>query len=527
MARPIPAPLPRGLGIEIDRSVRFTDEGHVLVGGTPPRALRLPATGVGSVIRGISGARPTDLDERILARTLVEAGLAHPRPAPAALDERTRIVLIGRGGAIDPAALITTLDLIAEHHPGARPLVVGATGIAARTARARGARTVDGPTGGPGALAAALAVCDGEFLALLEAGAEPSPGWLENALGHFVDPDVAAVIPRTLAVRRPLGPSGMTVAALHALRADRGADPAPVLPWGHGHRGRGRPSPPEEHGAADPLEPVRVLVARRAAVRVSHDAGELAGTDLVWRAAEEGWSVRYEPRSRVRLPMPDGIGTYLRSRFVHAAEGGATARRYGRWATGPEMSPHGLVALLSVLGGRPVSGLVIGAAGAALTARGLAGEAGAPTLEAVRPAVVDLTSAVRAGARTARTTWWPVLAGMVVAGAAAGAGGRRRGLVRGAFLAGAVLTVPHLASWRRRRGTATVGPLGWTALAVAGDAACALGTWWGVARSGSLAPLIPRVRSPLFSTSLESPQVGAGAEGSRAKSPWGSHVSES
>ncbi len=263
MARPTPAPLPRGLGIEIDRSVRFTDEGHVLIGGTPPCALRLPATGVGSVIRGISGARPTDLDERILARTLVETGLAHPRPAPVSLDERTRIVLIGRGDAIDPAALVTTLDLIAEHHPGARPVVVGATGIAARTARERGARTVDGPTGGPGALAAALAACDGEFLALLEAGSEPSPGWLENALGHFVDPDVAAVVPRTLAARRPLGPTGMTVAALHALRADRGgrsrARPAlgartsrarSPLPSGGARRGRSPGAGPRSGGAS-------------------------------------------------------------------------------------------------------------------------------------------------------------------------------------------------------------------------------------------------------------------------------------
>lgn len=500
MAVPTPVPLSMGLGVEIDRAVRLTDEGHVLVGGSPPHALRLPAEGVSAVIRWLSGARPDHHHERVLARILVETGLAHPRPEPTEPGADTQIVLVGHGGDIDADALDATLTLLHAGHPDVRVLVVGATGAAEETALRHGARVVRGPVAGAAARAAGLGACDAEFVAFLDIGSDPGPGWLRAALGHFADPDVAVVVPRTLAARESRGILGMTVAALRASGSDRGTDPGPVL-------------------ASTPLEPFRALVMRREPARLDPALGEVAEVDLVWALVGRGRSVRYEPRSRVRMPMPAGLGAYLRTRWESGAAGAALARRHGLRATGPQVCLPTLTAVALVAAGRPLTGLAVGAAGAMATAGALRSGVALSPVDAVRPASGESVHTVRAIAREARTTWWPVLAGVAAGGALAWARGRSQGRGPGegrragrrALAAGAVLTVPHLASWRRRHGAAVVGPLAWTALSVAGDAACAFGTWWGVLRSGSVAPLVPRLRSSVSTTSLVSRQVGGGS----------------
>lgn len=538
MASPTPDPLPMGLGVEIDRAVRLTDEGHVLVGGSPPRALRLPPEGVSTVIRWLSGAAPGRRCERRLARVLVEAGLAHPRPTSAPSGHDVAIAVVGSG---DHPGLEVTLARIESEYPHLDPVVVGVTGPAARAARDRGLRVVDGPMSGAEARAAALKACGAEIVALLDAGAHPGPGWLDAALGHFADPGVAAVVPRTLGARLRCGPRGMFVAALGGLHADRGADPAPILPWGHGRHGLGQPSPPNEHASVEPLEPVPTLFVRRGAADPDPSLGVAAEVDLLWRLAEEGWSVRYEPRSRVYAVMPTEIQSYLRARFDAGAAAGPLARRHGRRATGPELSLSGAVGLGLALVGRPLPGLAVCAAGGVVRARGLVGGAGVPWADAARPVAIDLAHTARTAARVARTTWWPLVAAVAVGGAFARAGAVRRAAKgetaragaagggragRRALAATAVLTVPHLLSWRRRHGTAPVGPVAWTGLSVAGDAARSLGTWWGMARAGSLAPLVPCGRPPVLPTSLVSAQVAGGAEGDPRKPGSPAVVSE-
>lgn len=515
MAVPTPEPLPMGLGVEIDRAVRFTDEGHVLVGGSPPHALRLPAEGVSSVIRWLSGARPDHHHERVLARILVEAGLAHPRPRPTEPGAETQVVLVGHGGDVDADALDATLVLLHTGHPDVRVLVVGVTGRAEEVALRHGARVVRGPVEGATARVAGLRACDAEFVAFLDIGSEPGPGWLRAALGHFVDPDVAAVVPRVLAAREPRGNLGMTVAALRASDADHGLDPGSVL-------------------ASTPLESFRAMVVRRGPTRSDPDLGAVAEADPVWALARRGRSIRYEPRSRVRTPMANGLGTYLRARWESGAAGAVSARRHGLRATGPRVCPTTLAAVALVAAGRPLIGLVVATAGVAATAGALRSGVALSPVDAVRPGFVESAHTVRALVREMRTTWWPVSAGVAAGSALDWARGRSPGDGSGqgrraghrALAVAALLTVPHLASWRRRHGAAVVGPLGWTALSVAGDAACAFGTWWGVLRSGSVAPLVPRPRPPVSTTSLVYRQVGGGSSASLRKSESTSVVSE-
>ncbi|MEV6819679.1 glycosyltransferase [Nocardiopsis dassonvillei] len=516
---PSRAPLPPGLGIEIDRAARLADEGHVLVGGSPPRAVRLTPERVSALIRWLSRAVPRDAEEGLFARDLIGAGLAHPRPLPLAPGDTVEVAVVGRAGS---AALHATLDHLDEHRHGTRTVVVGATGPEARAARGRGARVVPGPAGGAGAGAAALRACSAEFVALVEAGTRPGPGWLETALGHFADPDVAAVVPRVLTDRSAcLGHTRMTVASVAArgTGADRGADPAPVLPWGHALPWQERPGPANGH--TDPLRPVPVLVLRRRAADLDPGLGAAAGLDLLWRLAEQGWSVRYEPRSRVWTPPTTDLGAYLRACFTSGAVAGPLARRRGARAAGPALSWPGAVGLALLFAGRPAAALAAGALGGAAVTGALAAGAGTPLPEAVRLAGLDLAHTVRTGTRAVRTAWWP-LAAAAVGAAVLGRRGRgvpgvprptapdplagrnrspRRGGAAGragraALAAGAALVVPHLASWHRGRGAALAGPVTWTALGMAGDAARSLGTWWGIARSGSPAPLVPRLVPP-------------------------------
>ncbi|PDP89143.1 family 2 glycosyl transferase [Glycomyces fuscus] len=512
------SPLPPGLGVEIDRAARLADEGRVLVGGSPPRAVRLTPGQVSALIRWLSRAVPRDAGEGLFARDLIRAGLAHPRPLPLAPGDTVEVAVVGRAG---PAALGATLDHLAEYRHGPRTVVVGASGADAWTARRHGARVVPGPAGGAGALAEALRACSAEFVALVEAGTRPAPGWLETALGHFADPDVAAVVPRVLADRSAcLGHAQMTVASVAARRAgaDRGADPAPVLPWGHALPRQERPGSANEH--TDPLRPVPVMVLRRSAAGLDPDLGAAAGLDLLWRLAEQGWSVRYEPRSRVWAPPTTDLGAYLRACFTSGAVAGPLASRRDGRAAGPALSWAGAAGLALAFAGRPGAALLAGALGGAAVTGALVAGARTPLPEAARLAGLDLAHTVRAGTHAVRTAWWPLAAAAAVGGAvlrrrgpgAAGgsadprppAGGRRSPGRRGfsgradriALAAGAALVVPHVAAWHRGRGAALAGPVTWTALGMAGDAARSLGTWWGVARSGSPAPLVPRLVPP-------------------------------
>jgi len=491
------SPLPPGLGIEIDRSVRLADEGHLLLGGCPPRAVRLAPGQVSALIRWLSGAVPAGAAEGLLARDLIRSGLAHPRPLPLAPGRTADVAVVGQAG---PTALGTTLDHLAEFHPDLRPVVVGATGACAWTARRRGARVVPGPSGGAEARAVALRACSAEFVALVESGARPAAGWLDTALGHFADPLVAAVVPRVLTERpRFLGHLRRSVAAVadHGAGPDRGADPGPVLPWGHGTPDQACAG---ASGSDDPLRPVPVLVVRRSVADLDPGLGPAAVLDLLWRLAGDGWSVRYEPRSRVRMPPTTDMGAYLRACFTSGAVAGPLARRHGGWAVGPELSWAGAAVLVLAASGRPGAALLVGALGGAVVAEEVSGRARAPLPEALRLTGLDLARTARAGARAARTGWWPVAVTAAVAGVAAGGRGpaasRRtpgsRRADRIAAAAGAALVLPHLAAWRRGRGASLAGPVTWTVLGVAGDAARSLGTWWGMARALSAAPLVPR-----------------------------------
>lgn len=74
-----PSRLPDGFAVQVDRRVRVLGEGSALLGGSPTRLLRL-APAAREMIDG-GRLKVHDAVSAELARTLLDATVAHPRPA--------------------------------------------------------------------------------------------------------------------------------------------------------------------------------------------------------------------------------------------------------------------------------------------------------------------------------------------------------------------------------------------------------------------------------------------------------------
>jgi mycofactocin glycosyltransferase len=235
--------------LRLDARVRV--HGRTLVGGEPLRVMRLSPAGVQALAAlGREAASPA---EERLRRRLVEAGLAHPCPAPCPADATIVIPVRDR-----PAELARCLAAVR----GQRVIVVDD----GSRVPVPGALRREVPGGPAAARNAALPRVDTDLVAFLDSDCVPPPAWVERLAGHFADPRVGAVAPR--------------VAGL----LDLGGRPAEVGP-----------------GRRVAYVPAAALVVRRSAVAPFDPAlryGE--DVDLVWRLVDAGWRVRYDPRVVVR-----------------------------------------------------------------------------------------------------------------------------------------------------------------------------------------------------------------------------------
>jgi len=191
--------LPDGFRIALDAGARWADDGTVLAGGAPVRLLRLTPAGRALVDR-LAAGEPVSRSKgaQSLARRLLDAGLAHPRPPVTDSTPEVAVVIPVRNDAEGLAATLTALS------DSAAIVVVDDASADANAASPGGTRP--GTTllrrsvrGGP-----AAARNDGwratgaPFVAFVDANCEPESGWLDVLLPHFADPQVAAVAPRIL-----------------------------------------------------------------------------------------------------------------------------------------------------------------------------------------------------------------------------------------------------------------------------------------------------------------------------------------
>lgn len=476
-------PLPAGFGVVLDRSVRSYLQGRVLVGGSPVRGLRMTAAGRAAVASLRQGADTSEAARR-LARRLVDAGLAHPRPPDGAhrgLDVTVVVPVRDRPDALDRC--------LGRVGPESGVIVVDDGSLDAAAVLAICARHCatlirrDVP-GGPGvARNEAMPLIKTELVAFLDSDCLPDPKWLAGLVGHFADPLVGAVAPR---VRSDQSSAGDRVVD----RFTRARSPIDMGPY------EGRVMP----GARVGYVPTAALVLRRAAIgREPFDPQLRYGedVDLVWRLHDAGWHVRYVPSVRVHHAEPDRWRVLLRRRFKYGTSAATLAERHPGRLSPLVIRLGPAAAAVAVLSRKPLPAAAIIALQGALLARRTRSLGIPRGRSAVWSARAVGTTILQTGSAST----------MLAAPALILALGRPK--ARCAALA--LLLAPPLEQWLRQR--PRLDPLRWSLAMIANDVAYGLGVWRGCLAKRTFGPLLPTVvgRAPRI--------VAAPPQGSFAPNP--------
>ena len=470
MNRPASTPMPQGAEIVLDPDTRILRHGKLLLGGRPRRVLRLSEAGVRALaelrdgtVRSPAGA--------VLARRLLHAGLAHPRPQPP--DPPMRIVTVipvrdrtaeldrclnALGGAGGAGQVIIVDD--GSHDPDA----------IARTARHHHAQLVSrARTGGPAAARnTGLAHVDPattDAVAFLDSDCLPSPDWAHRLAAHLSDPAVAAAAPRIVpATCHSAGASSAYLADHSAL--DLGQTQCRVEP-----------------GGRVAYVPTAALLVRTTALpRPAFDEALRYGEDVdaIWRIIDAEWDIRYEPSIWVQHAGPTSLTAHLTRRYHYGTSAGPLARRHPA-----RMAPITLEPLPTAVAGllllrRPGAAAAVTGIAATLLARRLS-HTHAPVRHAMPMAAQAIASTLLAIGRVTTQLALPAaLPSLLI--------GKHR--VRRTITTVALAATPHLVSWVRNR-PATSAP-SWTATAIIDDIAYGTGVWHGALRARTVRPLLPR-----------------------------------
>ncbi len=499
-----PAPLPAGFSIVFDPQTQFVGA-DVLFGGSPPRLLRLNPAGQRALAELRSGPVCSAAAGR-LARRLTDTGLAQPRPSAASAPEgrppapaHVTVVIPARDR---PAHLDRCLAALGHSYPVI--VVDDGSRRAAEIAglcRRHGATLIRRPrSGGPGpARNDGLAGVSTPLVAFLDSDCEAGPEWITSLAAHFADPLVAAVAPRVrpitgpgsagryLGARAPLdmGPqegrvlpltrlSYVPTAALLVRRAALAAGTPGAGPSGPGSSGPG-PSGPGPSGPG-PSSPGPF----DADLRYGEDV------DLVWRLAEAGWRVRYDPAASVSHAEPGTWSRVLGRKFRYGCSAAPLTRRHPGQVPPLVLQAWPAVAVAALLARRPVAALAAYGAGTGQLVRLLRGW-DVPPKGVLRPMADSVLQTWLGAGR------WTIQYALPVAAAGLGRPGGRTARTRlGRRLAVAsLLAGPPLAEWRRIRPplNAAAFTLGY----LADEAAYGTGVYRGVLTERLLSPLLPAV----------------------------------
>ncbi len=465
--------LPDGFAVQVDRRVRVLGEGAALLGGSPTRLLRL-APAAQTMLNG-GRLEVHDAVSAQLARTLLDATVAHPRPLSGPSHRDVTVVIPVRDNPFGIARLVEALRglrvVIVDDGSATPVLESDFATIHSDTRILRHTRS-KGPAA---ARNAGLRACDTDFVAFLDSDVVPRRGWLEALLGHFCDPAVALVAPRIVALHR----SDSLVARYEAVRSslDLGLREAPVVPF----------------GTVSYVPSAAIICRRRALLEVggfdeSLESGE--DVDLCWRLNEAGARLRYEPIATVAHDHR----TELRKWFVRKSFYGGSAaplavRHPGK--TAPlVISGWTLVVWLLVAIGSGM-GYLASVAVAAITGHRIAKSLSSVQTEPMEVAVVALHGLWSAALQLASAIcrhYWPIalIAALL----------SRR--CRQVVVVAAVLD--GVFDWITRNGNADedtkrVGVLTYILLKRIDDIAYGLGLWTGVVRERHAGALKPQIRT--------------------------------
>ncbi len=490
-------PVPAGLRLRRDPGLSSARGGTVLLGGFPYRLLRISPAAAAMVAGWWRGEPvPARLAARLLARRLLDAGMAHPvptalvpgvsvpggpgsgtpavpgcgAPGPGSGVPRSAAVL-GHG---DVTVVIPVRDRVAEltrclAGTGGLPVIVvddcsaDSAAVAAAAAAAGAHYLRRNCRGGPAAARnTGLAAASTPLVAFLDSDCVPRPGWLDPLLPHFCDPGVGAVAPRITAHE----PGKGWLARYEGISSTLDLGPAESIV---------RP------GARVPYVPGAALVVRRAAAGAGFTAGLQVGEDVdfVWRLAAAGWHVRYEPAATVGHQHRVRLREWFARRRDYGTSAAPLELRHPATVPAVTMSGWSAAAWLAAVTGHPVAGAAIVGATTGVLARRLAPFADDPWPLAGRLAGAGTVAAGRLFGSALTRTWWPVALPAALA------------FPRVRLPLAALALAPPVLDWRARR--PAMDPVRYVAARLLDDVAYSIGVWQGCLEHRTTRPLRPRL----------------------------------
>jgi mycofactocin glycosyltransferase len=464
--------LPDGFAVQVDRRVRVLGQGAALLGGSPTRLLRLAPAAQDMLADG--RLKVHDAVSAELARTLLDATVAHPRPAGGPSHRDVTVVIPVRDNAYGLHRLVASLR-------GLRIIVVddGSSTPIERDDFAGQHPDIEvlrhGQSKGPAAARnTGLAACKTGFVAFLDSDVVPRRGWLEALLGHFCDPTVALVAPRIVG----LAQTDHLVARYEAVRSslDLGQREAPVIPY-----------------TSVSYVPSAAIICRTAKLREIGGFDETLRSgedvDLCWRLVEAGARLRYEPIAQVGHDHRTQLRDWIARKAFYGGSAAPLSVRHPDKIAPLMISGWALAAWILMAIGSSFSYL------ASLLVAALTGRRIARTLQDADTQISDVLAVAACGLWSAAMQlasaicrhYWPValLAAIVFRPA-------RRIVLIAAVADGVV-------DWANRRRSADedakpIGLLTYVLLKRLDDLAYGLGLWYGVLRERNIGPLKPQIR---------------------------------
>ncbi|MFV0457525.1 MAG: mycofactocin biosynthesis glycosyltransferase MftF [Actinomycetales bacterium] len=462
--------LPTGFRVRLSPHARRCDDGATLLGGSRRRVLRIRPAAQGRITAEGELVVRDEVDAR-LARNLLDRGFADPvwHTPPDGPDADRAVG--------DVTVVIPTLDrpdavqaLLATLPPGLAVIVVDDGSRDPDRVRAvaerHGALVLRHDTNlGPAAARnTGLRRVSTPLVAFVDSDITPQPGWLATLVRHFTDPAVAVAAPRVLGPSPD--PADGWVERYEQARSslDLGPHPALVAP-----------------GGVVSYLPSACLLARVEALGAGFEESMRVGedVDLIWRLAEAGWRVRYEPTASVRHAHRAEFWPWLQRKAFYGSSAAELARRH-RSAVAPMVLRGWSLALVAgALAQRRWSpGVVLAAYGVgtwrtAAQLRSLDHPARAAAVLTLEAAVSSLW---QTGAGLTRH-YWPVAVPAALVSRRA-----RRALVVAAV-------ADALADYRRVR--PRLGPARYVVARRLDDLAYGAGLWAGAWRARSLRALVP------------------------------------
>ncbi|MGE5289230.1 MAG: mycofactocin biosynthesis glycosyltransferase MftF [Micromonosporaceae bacterium] len=466
-AHPAPAALPAPAGLRLRRDPGLTslNGGTVLLGGSPYRLIRLAPAAAAQVDSWWRGTPvPGNTPARMLARRLLDAGMAHPEPGEGPAASEVTVVIPVR----DRVAELTRCLAGLAGAAGAGVIVVDDCsddpGAVAAVTAAAGARYIRrSRSGGPAAARnTGLAEVATPFVAFLDSDCVPEPGWLTPLMRHFSDPAVAAVAPRIV----PHEEGQRWLARYEGIRSALDMGPAESIV---------RP------GAPVPYVPCAALVVRKEAAGggFAEDMHVGEDVDFVWRLVAWGWHVRYEPRAAVAHQHRVHLREWFARRRDYGTSAAPLEQRHPGTVPAVTMSGWSAAAWLAAVAGCPGTGAAIVAGTTAVLARRLAPYTDGALPLAGRIAGAGTIAAGRLLGSALARTWWPIALPVAAA------------VPRLRLPLAALVVAPPLLDWRERR--PAMDPVSYAAARLLDDVAYSVGVWQGCLERRTARPLAPRL----------------------------------